>query len=180
MSDPLQEIIQELKTSIERTKTHASTTNYQLVQMKLSELGGALREMHQAMTQRDMRVIINKLGKNEPLDDEQVDLIKDWIVGDAENYLDLEKNFNAWTSLFTRLTGELEQAYNSSDVSPSKVLELMGLTLIAMRLIPNIVYYAGEKERVAAFKRAVSDGIDSYEAEAYKNILKAKLESTDM
>ena len=49
-----------------------------------------------------------------------------------------------------------------------------------MRLIPNIVYYTGEKERVAAFERAVSDGIDSYEAEAYKNILKAKLESTDM
>lgn len=179
MSDPLQEIIQELKTSIERTKTHSSTTNYQLVQMKLSELSGALREMHQAMTQKQMREIINKLGKNQPLRDDQVELIKDWIVGDAENYIECEKNFNAWISLFSRLTNELEQVY-TSDISSKKVLELMGLTLIAMRLIPNIVYYSGEKERVAAFERAVSDGIDSYEAEAYKNILKAKLESTDM
>lgn len=179
MSDPLQEIIQELKTSIARTKTHASTTNYQMVQMKLSELSGALREMHQAMTQKEMRIIINKLGKNQPLDDDQVELIRDWVVGDAENYVECEKNFNAWLSLFSRLTTELEQIY-SSDISSKKVLELMGLTLIAMRLIPNILYYSGEKERVAAFDRAVSDGIDSYEAEAYKNILKAKLDSTDM
>ncbi|MEW5822518.1 MAG: hypothetical protein AB1782_20155 [Cyanobacteriota bacterium] len=179
MSDPLNEIIQELSVSIERTQKHSSAANYQLVQMKLSELSGALREMHQAMTQKEMKIVIAKLGNNEPLTSDEIDLIREWIVGDAESYITCERNFNAWLSLFTRLARELKDLY-ASDISPQKVLELSGLTQIAMRLIPNILYYSSEKERVAAFDRAVSDGIDSEEAKAYRNILQAKLDSTDM
>lgn len=179
MGDPLVEIIEELTIAIERTQRQGNAANYQLVQMKLSELSGALRELHQAMTQKKMAVIIQKLGKNEPLADDEVELIREWIVGDAESYLTCERNFNAWLSLFNKLARDLQQVYNS-EIHPTKVLELGGLTQIAMRLIPNIIYYIDERERVAAFDRAVSDGIDSFEAEAYRDILLAKLESTDM
>lgn len=179
MSDPLVEIIDELNKSIQRTQKQQTATNYQLVQMKLSELSGALREMHQAMTKKQMKQIIQKLDKNQPLAQEEIELIREWIIGDAESYITLEKNFNAWLSLFTRLVKELEEVYHE-DINPQKVLELGGLTQIASKLIPSIIYYISEKERVAAFDRAVSDGIDSYEAEAYKNMLLAKLDSTDM
>lgn len=179
MSDPLLEIIDELKMSIQRAQKQGTATNYQLVQMKLSEMSGALREMHQAMTQKAMRVIIKKLDKNQPLTTEEIELVREWIIGDAESYVTIERNFNAWLSLFGRLTGELEEIYHE-DISPQKVLELGGLTQIASKLIPSIIFYISEKDRVAAFDRAVSDGIDSYEAEAYKNMLLAKLESTDM
>ena len=179
MPDPLQDIINELKRSIERAQNNSTATNYQLVQMKLSELNGALREMHQAMTKKQMKIIIKKLGNNEPLDDREVELIREWIVGDAESYTTCERNFNTWLSLFTKLTRDLEDIY-SQDITSQKVLELGGLTQIAIRLIPNIVYYTSEKERSAAFDRAVSDGIDSFEAKAYRDILLAKLDSTDM
>jgi hypothetical protein len=178
MSDPLQEIIEELKFSIERTNKNQSTANYQLVQMKLSELGGALREMHQAMTNKKMNAIIKKLDAHAPLDRDEVNLIREWIVGDAVNYLENERNFNAWLSLFSVLTKEVDSIYEGP-VTPEKIMKIGALTQIAQKLIPNILYYIGEKERVERFDRAVSDGIDSVEAKAYKEILLAKMESTD-
>jgi hypothetical protein len=178
MPDPLQEIIEELTYAIERTHKNQTTANYQLVQMKLSELSGALREMHQAMTQKKMKEIIKKLDKHAPLNQEEVRLIRDWIVGDAVSYTENERNFNAWLSLFDRLTKEVNVLYDER-ITPEKVLQVGALTQIAQKLVPNIIYYIGEKERIDRFDRAVSDGIDSYEAKAYKDILMAKMESTD-
>lgn len=179
MSDPLQEIIEELTYSINRATSQQSEANYLLVQMKLSELSGALRELHQAMTAKTMKVIINKLGSQQPLSSDELELVHDWIVGDALGFIENEKNFNAWLSLFGRLTNDLKEIY-SPDISHKKVLQLSALTQIANRLIPNIIYYISERERVSKFDKAVSDGIDTFEAKAYRDMLIAKLESSDV
>lgn len=178
MSDPIIEIVQELNASLERAKNNKTATNYELVQMKLSELKGALRELHQAMTKKEIKIIIDKLAKHAPITQDELDLMRDWIVGEAESYTANEKNFNNWLSLFDKLMKDLQELYNT-DVTPTKVMQLSGLTQIGIRLIPHIVFYISEQERAAAFERAVSDGLDDFEATAYHDILMAKMESSN-
>jgi hypothetical protein len=178
MGDPLKEIIEELTFSINKADKQKSEANFSLVQMKLSELNGALRELHQAITADRIKTIIHKLEKQQPLNSDELTLIRDWIVGDAINYLKDENNINSWMSFLNTLSENLNNLY-TEEIQPENVLHLCALSQIAIRLIPNIIFYISERERVARFDRAISDGIDSSEAKAYKDILLAKLQSTD-
>ena len=178
MTDPIKEILDELRVCTERTLANQTTANYQLVQIKLSELGAAFRELYQAITANAMRDVIKKLDKNAPLNTEDIKLIRTWIVGDAESYLSNENCFDDWVKSFNDILDTIESEYDSN-IIPEKVLQLGAFIQVVNRLIPNINYYIAERDRIASFERATTGGIDNAETRNYKDILLAKLESID-
>lgn len=178
MQDPIKEILAELRLCTERTLTNQTAANYQLVQIKLSELGAAFRELYQAVTADSIKDVINKLDKKAPLNTEDIKLIRNWIVGDAETYLNNENSFNDWVKLFNNILDTVETQYDLN-IIPDKILQLGAFIQIVNRLIPNINYYISERDRILSFERATSGGIDVSEATVYKDILLAKLESLD-
>lgn len=182
MTNQLKDLVQELDTLVEKAKNNKTTANYQLIQLKINEMDGLLRECYQTVTEEEMIEIVRKLKLSEPLTPKEINLVRRWVVGDAEAYLSMEKNFPVWIDLLSQLVDQLKTTFSTDTnlPSPERLDMVRGINKIALRLLPNINYYIAEKERVAAFERAVSDGIDSEEAKGYCDMLIEKLQRHDI
>ena len=152
---------------------------------KFSEAGMALvkgrdeiREALQNATAKAMQPIIDKLKKNQPLSGEEKDLIRVWIVGDAEAYIKMENDFREWLEEFKRL-GEVIGDRTTVPASLPEMLTLYGNLEDAVRLAADIQFFLEEKERIGRFQQAIQN-LTASDAELLANILQEKLRSPGM
>lgn len=152
---------------------------------KLSEAGRALvkvrdeiREKLQETTAAAMKPIIQKLGKNQPLNPEEKDLVRLWIVGDAQAFTAKEDDYREWLEEFKQ-RGEAISNRRGSPASLQEMQELYGDLEEAVRLAGDLQFFLEEKERVARFAQAIQN-LSASEAEMLANILQEKLTSPGM
>ena len=138
----------------------------------------AVREDLQKLTAEAMTPIIEKLEQNQPLSFEEKDLIRLWIVGDAEGFTKRENDFQVWLEEFRRL-GEIIRDKGRIPNSYPEFLDLYGDLEEAVRLAGDIQFFLEEKERVARFEQAIQN-LSGSEGEILAGILKAKLNSPEM
>jgi hypothetical protein len=116
----------------------------------------AIREKIQAMTSKEVKGIIKKLADGEDPTKDEMDLVKLWIVGDAEAYAKMENNFEDWIAEFKWLESLMEEeASDTEDVQ--ELFRLQGILEDASRLAINIGYYLETKERIRRFEEATAD-----------------------
>lgn len=143
----------------------------------LSELEAQSREYVQEATKSEINRVIKKLGSTQPLTGEEHELIKTWLVGDAEYYTKLENNFGDWLSELKRLTDEIEKTGGAtSDFKTA--LHLQALLKDAIRTTWDIYHYLEHKERIDNFTESTQE-LDSEERNILIDILKQKLGSAD-
>jgi hypothetical protein len=115
-----------------------------------------IREKIQAMTSKEVQGIIKKLAKGGDLTEEEMGLVKLWIVGDAEAYAKMENKFEAWIKEFERLELLMkEQEAGAEEVQD--LFRVQGILEDASRLAINIGYYLETIERIRRFEEATAN-----------------------
>jgi hypothetical protein len=137
----------------------------------------AIREKIQAMTSKEVKEIVKKLAEGGDPTREEMDLVRLWIVGDAESYSKMENNFEDWIAEFNWL----ESLVREQETGPEEVQDLfrvLGILEDASRLAINIGYYLETKERTRRFEEATSNPA-LMDRDMLVKILKLKLTSPE-
>ncbi len=170
-------IITKLNEDYEQTKARGTGDAYSKLSTIFEELGKYLREYIQAETGTDIKLVINKLRSGRDLDDEEVDLIKLWIVGDAQYYTQLENNVKDWQNELKRLIEKINQ-YKETSADVETASYLRGLFRDGSRVITDIFYYLEQKDRIARFQDATWK-TDMDDRAILINLLEKKITSPD-
>ena len=70
---------------MEKAKESRLSEDFSRVSVLLNEGLNKTRERMQSMTSKDMKDILNKLDKDQPLTFQELEYVKLWIIGDAES-----------------------------------------------------------------------------------------------
>ncbi|MFW6027598.1 MAG: hypothetical protein ACOC91_02200 [bacterium] len=122
----------------------------------LANLDHSLREKMQEETRADMERIVGELERDGALSPQDKELIRAWMVGDAESYLNVENNFGDWTAELNRLLDEIASARGKA-LSPAQMTELQATVRDALRTAANVHYYQEQRVRLQRFRDATAD-----------------------
>lgn len=127
---------------------------FETLEHRVNRLAVLVRETEQSLLRPAARAAIRALESGRPLSPEDERVLRVLVVGDAEQYLALENNFDDWTVELRRLIGEVTRLAQSSDALA--LAGLRGLLRDAQRLVPAMRAYAEDKRRLELFQRAMS------------------------
>ena len=112
----------------------------------------------------DLASLLPKLKQQKPLTPDDLKTLELLIVGDSESFLKYESDLPHWKAEVQRLVNELSgMASSSADVDG--LLHVRAVCQELRRVIPDVVYYLDDKERVERFRNATGGPID---AEGYR------------
>ena len=151
--------------------------SFQSLTPQLTQLTGALRETYQSSVAAPVRAVIAKLKAGTALNSDEIALIEDFVVGDAEAYTRVENDFQNWISELARLVKSLGD--KSDRLQGSVILDAMGEVQDARRVLGDICNYMEQQERVARYKRTMAKGLDAGSASILVEILERQLASAD-
>jgi hypothetical protein len=134
-----------------------------------------LREQIQSDTSTQIETIIKKLESNSEIDDADLRLIRLWIVGDAESYIERENDYKGWLSELNRLYSVIE-SIKSEELNLENMYKLSGTVRDAVRVIGDIIFFKQQQERVEKFENASKD-LNLKNKITLANILTKKLQS---
>ena len=172
----LADCIATLKQAGENALTNPHVDDFLEIERYLGQLDSMVRETQQAMWSREAKDTIRRLERQEPLTPQDHDVIRTFIVSDAEHYLDQENNFGDWLNEFRRLIDEMGKRANTVDRESIGVLR--GVLEDANRLVPDIRNYLEEKQRVQKFDLTQGD-LDKQTCQLLARVLKEQLTSSN-
>jgi len=149
--------------------------SFQRLTDPLAALRENLRETYQRSVADPVRAVIAKLKSGSPLGPDDMKLVEDFVVGDAEAYVRLENDFQGWVAELDRLVKVLSEM--KGRLAGDVVLDALGEVEDARRVLGDICNYLEEKERIARFKRTMASSMTRERAEVLIEILKEQLES---
>ena len=170
----LAESVETLKQAGEFALESPSVEGFIEIERRLTGLEAVVREVQQSMWTKEAKATILRLEKDEPLTPTDRDVIRTFIVSDAQRYLALENNFRDWLNEFRRLLGEMARRMNTVD--RDSIGDMRGVVKDAMRLVPDIRNYLEEQRRVERFDVA-QDALDAQSRTMLARILKEQLSS---
>ncbi len=123
-----------------------------------------LREYFQEVTKPQMTRVVERLQAGKDPSDEELEILRQWIIGDTVNYVRGEQQYADWLAELRRIMAALEAEVAAAsglegDATASALTTIArcrGLLMDGARLLPNIVFYLRQKERLRAFEKAVS------------------------
>lgn len=179
---PYRQVIdRQLKDIASYRKSFHQETNeghYHKISHVLMELEDCLREQMQSHTTEEMINVINKLEADDALTHADLELIRLWMVSDAEFYVQMENDYPDWLAELNRLVDTIGGLYGP-DLSLSDMGRISGSARDAIRVIGDIVYFKQQEERIKNFERA-TQRLYSEDKRAIAEILKRKLHSDQM
>ena len=162
----LETVSQVMKEARERGRAE----DFDRASAELVKARNAVREAMQTRTGPAVRDILAKLGKGEPLSPSDIEVVRLWVVGDAEGYVKAEDDFEEWRAEFGRLA-QAVGGYGGRE-TPEELLKLGGVLTDAMRVASDISHYLEKRERVAKFDAAIRQ-LDAGGAGVIARILEA-------
>lgn len=119
-----------------------------------------LREYFQEATKPRMVAVVERLRSGAELGGEELEILRQWIIGDTVNYVRNEKHFVTWMSEFHTVMSGLAQTVGEPQTTMETVARARGLLMDGARLLPNIVFFLEQKQRMVTFERAVGGSLD--------------------
>jgi hypothetical protein len=150
VTDQLQQIV-----ALQPLDSHADEGRFNALSGALASLKSELREQIQAATAAPVAQLIQTLRADGPIAPADLELIRLWIVGDAEYYVKMEDDFPAWIAELERLLGVL-QSLGQEAVTPTTMAKMGATVQDALRVSSDIVVYRQQEERVHSFQRATA------------------------
>lgn len=172
----LAEVINSFNHSAELALGSESADDYARLEQELNDVQGYVREVHQAMWGDEAKTTLKRLEKGEPLTATDKDVIRAFLVSDAERYLANENNYGDWVRELRRLMADLSKRCNIVD--RDTIADLRGVLKDVVRLIPDIRNYLEERKRVERFDLAV-DELDTPSRNMLVRIVREQLYSPD-
>jgi hypothetical protein len=141
----------------------------------LASLDDELREQIQVATAAQVTRLIDILQADGPVGPADFELIRLWLVGDAEYYVKMENDFPAWVSELDRLIGVLRDL--RTEAMTTSTLGRMEATIRdALRVSSDIVFYRQQEERLRSFQNATKS-LTREDKQTLAGILAQKLSS---
>ena len=153
----------------------AGEHHFQHLSAVLAKLQERLREQLQSATQAEIAAAIVTLEAGADPTQAQLDLIRLWVVGDAEHYVRLEADYRTWLTELDRLAGELVRVQGPT-FAIADLTRLAALTRDAQRVLADIEYFKQEEARVQRFEHAAK-GLTADDKRTLAGILRQKLAS---
>jgi hypothetical protein len=163
---------------MENALANLSNDAFQQVGSVLNNNKNDIREAIQKETSKEIKNIIDNLRNKMAISTEELELIKLWIVGDAESYTQMENDFQNWLQEFKRLETVLKE-YDNIHCSLNDLFKLHGILQDAIRISYDIANFLDNKERITKFEKAASD-VSNLDTNVLVRILTAKLQSPDL
>ncbi len=156
----------------------SSAEDLERIGATLTAAKNQVREIIQDLTGPQMEAIIKKLGKGDPLTQEEKDYVRSWIIGDAESYTRVENHLQTWIQEFNALKAAV-QGYEGREVTVQDLLNLHAIIEDAVRVAGNIEAFLEKKERIERFEASI-DSLDKKDAPFIIEVLQKKLASEEL
>lgn len=173
-TDQLAEAVDFLQQSADEALANGSQDDFARFESQLSRFEAGLREIQQEMWATEAEQAIEHLERGDGLTETDVDVIRAFLVSDAEHYLAVENNFADWTSELHRLFEDMKQRVSGLD--RDGIADLRGVVKDAVRLVPDIRNYLAEQERVNRFETALHT-VDQQSRTMLAQVLRQQLRS---
>jgi hypothetical protein len=141
----------------------------------LARLSNELREQIQAATAEQVTPLISALKADRPIEARELELIRLWLVGDAEYYVQTENDFPTWLAELDRLLGVLRQL-RSEAVTPPTMARMQATVRDAQRVAGDVAFFQAQQERVRSFERATAQ-LNRENKQTLAQLLELKLSS---
>jgi|GEM_PF-3908816 len=168
LTDHLNHLVQELEDSPHRKQSIQEISH---ISHKITEY---IKELYQDSSKSEIKQLIKEIRKGKPLSQEALNLLESVLIGDALSYLQAETNYAEWLNNLTSFTESIKnidpETTNSKDL-----LGIYGRSVVLKRILQDLNFYYGQKERLQLFEENVRDGIDPEEAKHIITALKYKL-----
>lgn len=138
----------------------------------LSDAEAALREQIQQDTKPAILKLQRLLMDGKPLSRDDRELLRLWIISDAEWYLKHENDFEAWRKDLQRISRELE-ALRGAALTPQSASHARALLHEAVRLAADIGHFLEYRERVHLFDDSTKE-LDADERKILLQVLQQK------
>lgn len=166
--------ITALRNAAQQAIQNKSSDDFELVERRINEFAGTLREFEQSLWEREAKTAIRRLESGEALTEEDQQVIRTFLVADAEQYLALENNFQDWVRDLNRLFDEIQGKLNL--LERDSIGRLRGVLKDAVRLAPDIRNYLDEHRRIELFDRGLAN-LDDQTRATLARLLKEQLRS---
>jgi hypothetical protein len=155
--------------------------DYKQLDLHIRSMEEMARELFQEQLRKPYESIVVKLEHGEPLTGEEQEVLEFFIVGVAKYYIKEEENFDQWREELGRLTQEIENVSMKRDLSSvDGLLYLQALCRDAQHVLPEVIFYLEEKERIRRFREATEGVLDPQGARFLADILRGMMSSFDM
>jgi hypothetical protein len=145
--------IQEVAERESEVAESGAVRDYERLEALVRDLESLSREAFQATVERDYSTIIDKLEQGgQGLTSEEREAIEQLIVGEAEAYVNREDDVEAWTSEVHDLVTELQQLRSRGVQGMEDLLQVEAICREARAILPDIIHYLRERERIRKFK----------------------------
>jgi hypothetical protein len=152
-TDQLTDAIQHLKEATDDAINNQHADEFEAFEKYLNEVDAYVRETQQAMWAGQARQTIRRIEGGEPLGPEDNEILRTFLISDAEHYVAMENNYNDWMRELKRLVDDICKRANTVD--QHSIGELRGVLKDAVRLVPDIRNFLGEKKRIQKFNEAM-------------------------
>jgi len=175
-ADQLTDTIANLKDSAAAALETPDVEHLIELERYVNEVDAYVREVQQSLWASQAKAAIRSLERGEPLTEADREVIRAFIVSDAEGYLAHENNFADWQRELSRLMDDLSRRANQVD--RNTIADLRGVLQDAIRLVPDIRNYLEERRRVEKFEAALDDP-DKPSREMFARLLTEQLRCTN-
>lgn len=175
-TNELSEAIQELNEACTAAIAGNEVDAFANLETYISNVESYVRETQQALWASEARDAIERLQKREPLTATDKEVIRAFLVSDAEHYVAIENSFPDWIAELKRLTAELTKRAGAID--RESVAEMRGVLKDAIRLVPDIRNYLDEQRRVEKFEQSLQS-LDKDARQMLLRLLKDLLRNSD-
>lgn len=152
-TDQLTEAIQQLKEAADHAINNQFADEFESFERYLNEVDVYVRETQQAMWADPAKHTIRRIEGGEPLGPEDQEVLRTFLISDAEHYVALENNYNDWIRELKRLVDDICTRANTVD--QHSIADLRGVLKDAVRLVPDIRNFLDEKRRIQKFNEAM-------------------------
>ena len=169
----LDKIIEDIQNCHSGIEQSSRADVYWKLSTVLQSLDNELREHIQALTEKEMLKVIDKLKSGAQLSEQELHYVKLWIVGDADYYVKYENNYQEWVNELERLVGVIAE-FKNKDVDFQNASQLRAISLDAVRVIGDILFFVTQQQRIRNFSES-NKSIDAGERQLLIDLLQGKM-----
>ncbi len=155
---PINAKVDQVTNAADKCLASETPKSFEQLSIVLEELEDLARETFQALVHSDGRRLAQKLRSGQSLNSSERELLELFIIGEATYYVRHEKDYPNWIEELKRLTSEMRRLKSQGLHSVDEVMSIHALCQDAENLLPDVMLYLREKERIERFRSNVQSG----------------------
>jgi hypothetical protein len=171
------EYLRGMSQAMKQAQADNTSESYGFVATELVKSKNGIRQAIEQATASEVAAIIGKLENNQPLNQAEKEMVKLWVVGDAEGYVKMENNFQDWLQEHRRLTDEIA-SWEGRTGSIQELVEVHGLLEDAIKVADAAAHYLEDRERVSRCEAALSN-LNAEDNKFIAGLLKSMLSDSE-